>query len=306
MGNQINKQQQLSLFSEDTGTLEDIQLSSNEYSDYVVYVDESGDHNLVNTNPDYPVFVLAFIVFHKRHYAEQVVPAVEKFKFNHFGHDLIVLHEHEIRKQKHQFSVLTNREKRNIFMEELTQIIERSNFVLISCVIDKHKLNLRSNPEENNPYHIALGHCLDSLYHYLGEKEQQHLKTHVLLECRGKREDQDLELEFRRTCDGNNHYKANFNFEAVFVHKQANSTGLQFADLVARPIGIKTLRPTADNRAFDVLIDKFLCKGGRDRLGKNYRGYGLKIVPDTRDKQGSNEKISNTKKAKSPDEPTET
>lgn len=275
---------QLNLFQEqnkDT-SLSDIKLSSDEYSDFVVYVDESGDHNLIQTNPEYPVFVLAFIVFHKRHYAEHVVPAVEKFKFNHFGHDLIVLHENEIRKQKNKFSVLTNKQKREQFMEELTYIIEKSNFVLISCVIDKHKLNARQNMDENNPYHIALGHCLESLHDYLCEKNQQHLKTHVLLECRGKKEDQDLELEFRRTCDSNNRHNVNFNFEAVFVNKQANSTGLQFADLVARPIGIKTLKPENDNRAFDVLENKFLCKGGRNKLGEEYKGYGLKIVPDTK------------------------
>lgn len=40
------------------------------YSKYVVYVDESGDHGMVNIDPNYPVFVLAFCVFHKRHYSE--------------------------------------------------------------------------------------------------------------------------------------------------------------------------------------------------------------------------------------------
>ena len=41
------------------------------FSDYVVYVDESGDHSLASIDPDYPVFVLALCVFHKRHYSEK-------------------------------------------------------------------------------------------------------------------------------------------------------------------------------------------------------------------------------------------
>lgn len=49
------------------------------YSDYIVYVDESGDHSLEAVATDYPVFVLAFCVFHKRHYEQKVVPAVEAF-----------------------------------------------------------------------------------------------------------------------------------------------------------------------------------------------------------------------------------
>ena len=57
------------------------------FSDYVVYVDESGDHSLASIDAGYPVFVLALCVFHKRHYSEKVIPAIEKLKFNYFGHD---------------------------------------------------------------------------------------------------------------------------------------------------------------------------------------------------------------------------
>jgi hypothetical protein len=39
-----------------------------EFSDYVVYVDESGDHGLASIDPEFPVFVLAFCVFEKSHY----------------------------------------------------------------------------------------------------------------------------------------------------------------------------------------------------------------------------------------------
>lgn len=46
------------------------------YSNYIVYVDESGDHGMQTIDANYPVFVLAFCVFHKRHYSEKVVPAL--------------------------------------------------------------------------------------------------------------------------------------------------------------------------------------------------------------------------------------
>jgi hypothetical protein len=32
------------------------------FGDYIVYIDESGDHGLTNINPDHRVFVLAFCV----------------------------------------------------------------------------------------------------------------------------------------------------------------------------------------------------------------------------------------------------
>ncbi len=141
------------------------------FSDYVVYVDESGDHSLESINPDYPVFVLAFCIFHKRHYAEKVLPALEKFKFNHFGHDAIVLHEHEIRKQTGAFTPLNNRELRARFMTELTQIVTASNFVLVTCVIDKHRLKEKeAGNVADNPYHLALGFCLDGLHDFFARK----------------------------------------------------------------------------------------------------------------------------------------
>ena len=57
------------------------------HSDYIVYVDESGDHSLEKINPSYPVFVLSFCIFKKDEYANLIAPAVQNFKFKFFGHD---------------------------------------------------------------------------------------------------------------------------------------------------------------------------------------------------------------------------
>ncbi len=248
------------------------------YSKYIVYVDESGDHSLQSIDDNYPVFVLAFCVFHKRHYSEQVVSALEKFKFNYFGHDQVILHEHEIRKEKGAFTIFRSREQKHQFLHELTSIIEHSNFILISCVIDKRALRKQADLA-SNPYHIALGFCLDALYGFLQEKNQHQTKTFVVVECRGKKEDAELELEFRRICDGNNRLNISLPFEVLFADKKAMSSGLQLADLVARPIGLSVLRPDQDNRAFDALKPKFYCDGGRAGVGQGYEGLGLRIFP---------------------------
>lgn len=57
-----------------------------QFSDYIVYVDESGDHGLRHINPEYPVFVLAFCLLHKQTYVEQVAPKIQELKFRYFGH----------------------------------------------------------------------------------------------------------------------------------------------------------------------------------------------------------------------------
>jgi hypothetical protein len=250
---------------------------STEMSDYIVYVDESGDHSLTAINPEYPVFVLAFCIFHKRHYAEAVVPALTRFKFTHFGHDMLVLHEHDIRKEKNGFH-FADRAAKQAFMAELGGIIEAHNFILISVAIDKYKLARRYDAPDN-PYHIALMFCLERLYYFLREKGQEERRTHVVVENRGRKEDDELELEFRRICDGNNGTGRELPFELVFADKKTNSLGLQLADLVARPIGLQVIRPEQENRAFEVLEKKLYCRNGREGVGSGYEGYGLKRFP---------------------------
>lgn len=253
-------------------------LESSAFSDYVVYVDESGDHSLAAIDQGYPVFVLAFCIFHKRHYSEAIIPAIEKLKFNYFGHDSVVLHETDIRKQRGDFKILSNKQRFDEFMARLTTIVEQSNFVLISCVVDKQRLSKQSG-DASNPYHVALDYCLQGLYDFLVEKGQEKRQTHVIVECRGKKEDRELELEFRRVCDGQGIRAQTLPFEVVFANKQTNLAGLQLADLVARPVGISYLRPHQPNQAFDVLKAKFFCEGGRANAGSGYEGHGLVIYP---------------------------
>lgn len=251
---------------------------NSEFGKYIIYVDESGDHGLQSVDKHYPIFALAFCIFHKRHYSEMIVPALEKFKFNYFGHDQVVLHENEIRKEKGSFNIFKSKEQKEQFLAHLTKVIDVSNFILVGSIVDKVKL-LKNGDCKSHCYHLALGLCLEKIYDFLKEKSQHEFKTHIVFECRGKKEDSELELEFRRICDGNNKKKMKLPFEIIFSDKKAMSSGLQLADLVARPIGIKYLKPNQDNRAFEVLREKFYCEGGRHHLGKDYEGVGLIIHP---------------------------
>lgn len=99
------------------------------------------------------------------------------------------------------------------------------------------------------------------------------------MECRGEKEDKDLELEFRRVCDRANKLGKPMPFDVIFADKKTNSVGLQLADLVARPIGLSVIRPNQANRAFDVLRKKFFCSGGRAEVGEGFENWGLKLYP---------------------------
>ncbi|MFM9968707.1 MAG: DUF3800 domain-containing protein [Burkholderiales bacterium] len=242
------------------------------HSDYIIYVDESGDHSLDVINPRYPLFVLSFCIFRKTIYNDSVAPAIRRLKFATFGHDMVVLHETDIRKRTGAFARLSKID-REVFLNALTDIIDQAEFHLVATVIDKPKLD--SDPErKGNAYHIALAMGLETIYRLLKSQAQETRLTYLICEARGNKEDVELELEFRRICDHANYAQRGIPFEIVIADKKNNSEGLQLADLTARPIGLSVLRPEQENRAFAVLEKKFY----RDERGEKL-GFGLKVYP---------------------------
>jgi len=243
------------------------------FSDYIVYVDESGDHGLGKINPEYPVFTLCFCVFRKDTYRTEIVPVIQRLKFDFWGHDCAILHAHDIRKARGDFSILLNPQVRADFVQALNAIIHRAPFTIIAAVIDKPK-HLARYAQPANPYEIALGFCLERLQRWLMEHDAVTGITHVVVERRGVREDDALELEFRRIASGRNAVGPMPNLDIRFMDKRHNSTGLQIADLVAHPIGRHAIAPQQPNRAYNLIEPKFR----RSETGKML-GYGLKLFP---------------------------
>lgn len=242
------------------------------HSDYLVFVDESGDHSLTSIDDAYPLFVLCFCIIKKSDYVNTLVPRIKTLKIETFGHDCVVLHEADIRRKRGAFSMLS-KEPREAFLETLTTIIEDLPMTVVAVVIDKRKLNEKySTP--SNPYHLGTQYGLERVWEFLKMKGQHETKTHVVCEARGAKEDDDLELAFRRVCDGDNRTRNPYPFEIVINDKKANTEGLQICDLMARPIGLSVLRPEQGNRAFAVLRGKFFSGASGAIEGK-----GLKIVP---------------------------
>lgn len=244
-----------------------------EHGDYVVYVDESGDHGLARVNPSYPVFVLAFCIFHKGEFARVVVPELLRLKMEFFGHDQVVLHEEEIRKKTGAFVFLNDPAQRDRFQVALSEVMTAVPFTLVAVVIRKERLVQRYELPPN-PYLLSMKYGLERVCSFLRENGQAGRLTHFVFERRGAREDAELELEFRRESGPGKATCHRTPAEIVMADKKTISTGLQIADLVARPIGIRTLRPEQPNRAYDIIERKFL-RGPEGQVG----GFGLKVFP---------------------------
>jgi len=233
------------------------------FSKYIIYADESGDHSLSSIDPQFPVFSLSFCIFKKSDYTKFVVPMMQDLKFRFWGHDAVILHEHEIRKNKNDFSFLRqNAELRRSFMQQIDLLVRSAPFQVISCVIDKNKHIEKYGSSAWNPYEIALKMCLERLLIFLRNNCTKGKKVHVIFECRGHDEDRELELEFRRIVAGQSNWGwvqrnfSDFEWEPRFAKKSVNSSGLQLADLTARPLALRVLRPEQENRAYDAIVAK--------------------------------------------------
>ena len=134
-------------------------------SDYIVFVDESGDHSLEAINPEWPLFVLFLCIFPVAAYVGQVTPEICRLKFETFGHDLVILHEHDIRKKKGAFAQL-NKEARDAFLIRLTDIIAATDMTMIAVAIDKLKHRAKYSMPEH-PYHLAMQFGLERVAHFL-------------------------------------------------------------------------------------------------------------------------------------------
>jgi hypothetical protein len=254
-------------------------MSNSNYSDYIIYVDESGDHGLKNIDPQYPIFSLAFCIFKKADYMKNIAPALNELKFKYWGHCDVVLHEHDIRKSMSgEWSILNDSTTRKEFLNDLSSLIENTSFEVIASVIKKQ--DLMRYPTPRNPYELAMLFCMERLNNWLLRNNQSGKSIQLQFEARGKAEDEELELEFRRICDnasGTVSSATDFSqidYRIGFLDKKSNSTGLQIADLIARPIGLYVLRPEQQNQAFEIIKGKFIT-----HENGNYDGRGLKKFP---------------------------
>lgn len=151
------------------------------FSDFLIFADESGDHGLSTIDPQFPVFALVFCMVAKNEYLTRIVPAIQQLKLDFWGHNQIILHEHDIRKEKGPFGILrTNRDMRESFYQRLNVIIEEAPFNIVAAVIDKDRLRSRYS-EPFNPYELSMLFCMERMLAKLIQLGQTEKTAHILV-----------------------------------------------------------------------------------------------------------------------------
>ena len=239
----------------------------------VVYLDETGDHSLDSIDAGYPLFGVVVLVCQEEKYCQQIVPSVYRFKFEHFGHEGVVLHSRDIRRAQGDFLFLRDASRRQPFYDGLNGIMRDNRYVLMGMFIDKIAHKAKYGPNAHDPYGLALTFTLERLLFMLEGARQE--KVRVIAEARGKEEDNSLRAVFERvTGYGTSHVKGQrfrrVEFNLEFYEKKANLVGMQMADLAAYPIARHLLDSVKSHPSYPIVKPKI-------RRGM---GRGLKVFPD--------------------------
>jgi len=226
-------------------------------SNYLVFVDESGDHYLNNYPKEYPMFVLAFVIISKDEYCDHLLPKFARLKLKYFPDVSTIFHEREIRKAEKRFSFLTNTDLRNSFQEDLSALMTNIDYKVVAVAINKEEKKNRGMLTDDL-YELGVKKGLAKIEDFLKSKNDFNYTT-ITFESRAysiesyRQEDDKLYKYFKET--------ANENFGIEIHIKSAGGLGLQFADLIARPIGIHVLRLEQQNRAWDIIKRKVYKDG---------------------------------------------
>jgi len=239
----------------------------------MLFLDESGDHNLTVVDPFYPVFVLGGVIIDQDYADGQLCDELDRFKQRLFGTTDIVLHTADITRNRNGFEELKDPDFRAGFYEDLNALMRRLEFQVLACVIQKDEHLIRYGAAALDPYILSLDILIERFWHALKGGSGA-----IITERRGRSLDRQLELAWENLKNQGTNYVRAIDIERRILGlnhrpKSDNLAGLQLADLVVSPIGHSVLgKPPKED--WNVLQDKF--RRGPDG---QFNGYGLVVLP---------------------------
>lgn len=242
---------------------------------YYLFIDESGDHGLVNLDPNFPVFLLCGLLISEENY-NKVRAEINTLKQEFWGNKKVILHSRDIRKCNKEFQILFDLELKTKFHKGINAIISDSEYRVLASAINKKKYIKNYGKLSNDVYELALSFIIERAIFCLDEKLDIDKNLAIVIEKRGKNEDKKLDEHFQRLLARGTGYVSaerlkEVNTQISFSDKKENINGLQLADLRAYPIARYTIDPARANPAFDIVASKIYKKGTKR--------YGLKIFP---------------------------
>jgi hypothetical protein len=244
----------------------------------VMFLDESGNHDLRKINPNYPVFVLGGVIVDRAHLRNTIEPELQQFKLKHFGRPDVILHTVAMGKGRGDYAFLADPTNRAAFYTDLNALLQRWEYTVVACVFDLPRyIAQSSNPAD--PYRAGLEILIEQFCEELGDELDGGF---VCAEKRNPGLDRDLMAaweDLRTNASGTSDVRSQ-EIDSKIVDlslkdKKPNMTGLQLADMVVTPPGRHVARrPTSSNQVQWTVVESKLR-----RVGGTYIGAGLIIRP---------------------------
>jgi hypothetical protein len=245
----------------------------------VMFLDESGNHDLNRINPVYPVFALGGVIVDRAHLRNTIEPEMRDFKLRYFGRDDVILHTVEMASGRGTYGFLANPAKRSAFYAEINDLLRQWDYKVVVCVFELNRFVTQySQPED--PYHYGLEILIERFCKELGSDEDAGI---INAECRNPGLDRALlqAWETLRTGGaGTGHAKSEEIHRKIIdfclKDKKPNLAGMQLADLVVTPPGrhVAGRAPNPNQIQWTVVESKL-----RRSPSGSYKGYGLIIRP---------------------------
>ena len=241
----------------------------------VLFLDESGDHNLSVIDPQYPMFVLGGVIVEKDYADGVLTRELNGFKQAFFGRTDIVLHTADIVRNRNGFEQLKGPDFRSRFLADLNDLMRRLRYTVVACAIRKDKHLSRYGVAALDPYLLSLDVLVERFCLDVGKVAGGGV---IVAEKRDPTLDRQLDLAWLNLkIQGTRYLQANHIDERIqglnLRSKRDNIAGLQLADLVVSPIGRHVLGKP-DREDWRIVAEKFRCS----QRGQ-VEGYGLIILP---------------------------
>lgn len=210
---------------------------------YRLYIDESGDHTYeLLSDPAHRYLALLGVWFKQDDDYLLFAENLDRLKREIFGprpDKPVILHRSDITNRKGPFGMLRDEATHSEFDEGLLKLVGEARFRMACVIIDKQS-HLQKYVSPFHPYHYCLAAMLDRYSGWLGYKNSV---GDVMAESRGREEDLQLKQAYRRVYESGtrmfdhaHHQKALTSRDIKMQLKNANTAGLQLADILAYPV----------------------------------------------------------------------
>ncbi|MCK0120106.1 DUF3800 domain-containing protein [Loktanella sp. F6476L] len=262
---------------------------------YRLYLDEVGTDDLSHLENDNHRFLsLSGVIVELAHVEGFLNPAIRQLKHSVFEFDpddVVHLHRSDIVKRKSVFGQLNDNKKRELFDGLVLNLVQNTEFRLITVVIDKLEMTRQHHWEQKHPYHYLMEIMVEKFVQFLERVDDI---GDIMPEARQGKKDRKLQEVFSDAKqNGTRFLNGERGVERIhsrirgsqlkFRTKKDNISGLQLCDLVAHPSHMyirSQKRHDVRLGAFaesilPVLID---VKYDRSAWGR-VDGYGTKYCP---------------------------